>query len=225
MAAATESILGEQPKSGTPFKLQELITAESHSLHEYRKGKIATFIDEIHRDWIIPAIIKEVLGGQEFIAELDFEELQAVADNLVTNEANKKIKEIILKGEIPNEEEIEVFKQEVRDSFIKDNKKFITILKGEMKDAPIDVYTNIVGKQKYLSAMVDKLGNIFNQIAANPQILDDPRMVGIFNQILEGSGFSPIDFHQKPKQPIQQPQAPQEVVREQVPQLITQQNG
>ena len=165
IGAATESIMGEQPKSGTPFKLQELVTAESHSLHEYRKGKLATFLDEVYRDWIIPYIAKEINQGQEFIAELDLEEMQGIADSIVTNEANKIIKEKILNGELVEKKEIEKYKQQVRDNFRKGgDKKFIKILEKEMEDTPIDVFVSIVGKQKYLAQITDKLVNVFRQI-------------------------------------------------------------
>ena len=195
MGAATESIMGESPSAGTPFKLQELITAESHSLHEYRKGKLATFLDEIYKDWIIPHISREVSKGQEFLAELDLEELQSVADSLVINKTNEMIKERILNGQLIYPEEAETHKQMVRDDFMKGgNKRFIEILKDEMKDAPIDVYVNIKGKQKDLAGQVDKLVNVFRTIIGNPAILQNPPMAKLFNNIIEASGLSPVDF-------------------------------
>jgi hypothetical protein len=212
MGAANDSIMGEAPTAGTPFKLQELVTQEAHSLHEYRKGKIAVFVDEIYKDWIIPFIVSELVKGQEFLADLDFQEMQTVADSLVVCEANKIIKELILSGQTIKPEEIESFKQRIRDEFMKGGrKKFIEIFKDEMKDAPVSVRVNIVGKQKNLAAQVDKLTNIFRQIIQAPQVLDDPRMADLFNQILESSGLSPIDFgsnvYAKPAQVAQPPQA------------------
>lgn len=204
--SATESILGESPTAGTPFKLQELVTAESHSLHEYRKGKLATFLGEVYRDWIIPHIAKEINQGQEFLEELDADEMMAITDSVVVNEANRIIKEKILSGELVDREEIEKAKIRTREIFIRGgNKKFFKILKEEMKNAPIDVYVNIVGKQKNLSAITDKLVNVFRQILANPAILQDPRMAKLFNQILEASGLSPLDFYQPAGQQIPQP--------------------
>ena len=209
MGAATESILGESPSAGTPFKLQELVTAESHSLHEYRKGKLAIFVDEIYRDWIIPHIVKEITKGQKFLAELELDELQSIADALVICETNKALKERILNGETIYPDEIEAFKQKVRDEFMRGgNKKFMEILKGEMKDAPIDVEINIVGKQKDLAGKTDKLVNVMRFMFSiyNPQtqefaVFQDPRMIKLFNQIIESSGLSPIDFYAPPKQP------------------------
>ena len=48
MASAGEAILGEQPPAGTPLASVQFQAAEYQSLHEYRKGKIATFTDEIY---------------------------------------------------------------------------------------------------------------------------------------------------------------------------------
>ncbi len=207
MGAANESIMGESPASGTPFKLQELITAESHSLHEYRKGKLATFLGEIYRDWIIPHIVKEITKGQKFLATLDLDEMQTIAEQLVNCATNNMVKERILNGQLIYPEEIELFKSQVKDQFMKKgNKQFIEILKGELKDAPMEIEVNIAGKQKNLSAITDKLVNVFRQIVATPQVLDDPRMGKLFNTILENSGLSPIDFYQAPKPQIQQPQ-------------------
>ncbi len=204
--------MGEQPASGTPFRLQELITAEAHSLHEYRKGKIAAFVEKIYRERIIPGIVSEINKGQEFLAELDIDELQGIADAIVINEVNNLVKERILNGELIEKEEVEQYKQNVRDNFTKNgNKKFIKIFKDEMKDSPINVYVNVAGKQKNLAGMTDKLVNVFRQMLStyNPQtgtfaIFDDPRMSKLFNEIIEYSGLSPIDFYQKPKQKEQQ---------------------
>lgn len=204
MGSAQEAIMGEQPPAGTPFSSVQFQAMQSQGTHEYRKGKLAAFWDEIYQDWIIPYISKEITKEQEFLSELDLDELQQVADALVINQANNMIKEKILNGELINDAEVETFKQNTREQFMKGgNKRFIKIFQGEFKNVPVDVKINIAGKQKYLSAMTDKLTNIFRQIIASPQVLDDPRMAKIFNQILEASGLSPIDFYSKPQSPIQ----------------------
>ena len=195
MSGASEAILGESPSAGTPFKLQELVAAEAHSLHEYRKGKLATFLDQIYQDWIVPHISREITKGHEFLAELELDELQEISDTISTNQANQMAKERILNGQQILPEEMELFKQEARENFMKKgNKRFIKILEKEFKRSPISVKVNIVGKQKDLPGKVDKLVNIFRQIVANPQVLQSPPMAKLFNQILEFSGLNPIDF-------------------------------
>jgi hypothetical protein len=197
MGAANDSIMGEPPTAGTPFKLQELVTQESHSLHEYRKGKLATFWDEVEMDWIVPYLSREISKEQEFLAELDLDELQYVAESLVQCETERMKKEYVLEhgGDALSQEQVDLYKQEVLDQFKKKgNKHFIQILKGEMKDAPISVRTTIAGKQKDLARYVDKLTNLFRTIMQNPAILQNKAMAGLFNQIIESSGLDPVDF-------------------------------
>ena len=213
LGAANDSILGENPTAGTPFKLQELVTQEAHGIHAYRQGKLATFWDEVERDWIIPRLVKEMSQGQQFLAELELDELQQVADSLITCEANKAIKKNILAGKTVDPEMVDTFKQAVRDQFMKGgNKRFIEIFKGEMKDVPIDCYTNIAGKQKDLAGMVDKITNIMRFVFStyNPQTnsfaaFDDARMAKFLNMALEYSNMEPIDTYSKPPAPAQLP--------------------
>lgn len=201
MASATDALLGETPSSGTPFALQNLITQEGKGIHDYRRGKIAIFIGELYRDWFLPHFAKEIVSKRDFLADLDLSELTSVVDSIVTCQANYFIREKILNGEQVVDSDVEAYKQKVRESFMKDGKKLIQIFEGEMKSVPMDVDVNVAGKQKNLSQMTDKLVNIFRQIIAAPQVLDDPRMSKIFNQILEASGLDPIDFVGKPMMP------------------------
>src|SRR3990167_1824234 len=96
LGAAGESLMGESPSAGTPFKLQELVTMEAKSLHHWRQGKMAVFVDEIYRDWVLPYIKKELVKDQNFFAELSMDELQKVSKDIIDNKANDFVKEQIL---------------------------------------------------------------------------------------------------------------------------------
>lgn len=199
MGAANDSIMGESPASGTPFKLQDLVVQQSQGLHDYRRGQYAKHLEEIYNDWIIPHIERKITQGMKFLSELSLEDLQYVADCLVRNQVNAFVKQNILKGKVPTQEEQDVFEQVVRDEFQrKGNKHFIEVLKGEFRDAPLAVKVDIAGKQKNLAAVVDKVTNIFRFAFSNPQgfaqVMQIPGMAKSFNQILEFSGLSPADF-------------------------------
>jgi len=219
MGAANDSIMGVSPKAGTPFKLQELVTQESHSLHEYRKGKLATFIGEIYRDWSLPHFAKEIAKGQKFLAELTLDELNYVMDCIVRNAENNMVKEKILNGELIDPEEIEGYKEIVGEEFKrKGNKHFIEMMKDEMKGAPLDAYVSIVGKQKNLGEAVDKIVNIIRfLVGSNPMTLAFPGTWKLINQVVEHSGLDPVDFSElagafkkmaEQQQMAQQAQAP-----------------
>jgi len=195
MGAANDSIMGQSPTAGTPFKLQELVTNESRGLHDYRRGQYAKHIEEIYRDDYIPKIQKKITQGVKFLSELSLEELQYVKERVVENQANKRIKEIVLSGGTITQEEIDVFKELTREQFKKKgNKHFIEILKNDFRDAPLAVKVSVAGKSKNMGAYVDKLSNVFRTIMVNPTILQNPAMAGLWNQIIEASGLDPVDF-------------------------------
>lgn len=208
LGSANDAIMGESPSSGTPFKLQELVTREAHSLHEYRRGQLATFWDEVMQDWIVPYIAKEISKDQEFLAELDLEDLQYIQDAVVTCETNNFIKEKVLNGQLINPDDVAGYKEIVKGQFRKQgNKHFVQILKGEMKNAPITIKTNVVGKQADLYAKVDKIVNIIREIGLNAPLLQNKGFAALINQAIELSGMDPVDFTDFIAAPAQQ-QAP-----------------
>lgn len=196
LGAASDLFLGQQPTAGTPFKSVETQLIEGKSLHLWRQGRIAVFVDEIYRDWVIPHLAKEVTKGSKFLAELSADEMIYVGEALATNGANQAIKDKMLKkGEIVSPEEQIIIKDLKRQNFTKGGtKKFLEILKDEMSGEKLDVRTNIVGKQKNQALFTDKLVNLVRQFIATPEIRQDPEMIKMINSILESSGLSPIVF-------------------------------
>ena len=221
MGAANDSIMGESPSAGTPFKLQELVTKEAHGLHDYRRGIFAKHIEEIYKDWIIPHIVREITSGARFLSELSLDEMQYVAEKVATAEANQRIKEAVLNGEDVTPEAQKLLVETIKQTYKeKGNKRFIEILKGEFKDVPLGVKSSVKGKSKDLSARTDKLVNIFRQIIVNPAVLTIPAIGKIFNDILESSGLDPADFSGITKEQLAQTQpelqAPQQAPQEPV---------
>lgn len=195
LGAATDAVLGENPTSGTPFALQQQVTQQGLGLHDYRRGQYAKHIQEIYNDWIIPYIEKKVCEGMTFLSELSFEEMQYVMDAVVTNLSNQNTIQMVLAGQQPTPDQVELFKTLARSEFKKKGTShFLEILKGEFKNKSLRVKVDVKGKNKNLSAQVDGLVNVFRQIIANPAVLQIPAMGQLFNQIIESSGLDPVDF-------------------------------
>jgi hypothetical protein len=101
------------------------------------------FIEEIYREWILPAMVKDMLKGAEFLHELSLDELQQVADALVECEAKDHFTEKVLSLQSIQPGEIDAYKQQVREKFMKGgSKRFIKILEGEFKDVALSVKVN-----------------------------------------------------------------------------------
>lgn len=204
IGSASEGSLGKSPASGTPFALQNLIVQEGNGMHDYRRGKHAAFAGEIWRDWVLPHLVRDINKGQKFLDELSVDEMQEVVERVVNNLANAKVKEKLLRGEVPTDDEIELFKEVTKSQFMKGGqKRFMELLKDEVRDIPVDVEINVAGKQEYLNDRVVKLTNVFRQIIANPAILQIPGMAKLFNEIIESAGLSPINFAGLTKEQLQ----------------------
>lgn len=197
LGSASDAQLGTNPVSGTPFALQSLVVQQGQGLHEYRQGKIATFVaDVLYRDWILQYVVKDMNEGRKFSEELTFDELKEIADTIARNRTERKLAEMILDGKVVTEEMRRTMIASFTDEFVKGgNRGFFEILKGELDQIPIDVFVNIKGKQKYMAQNADKITNIIREVLRNPQAFQQvPGIAKVFNQLLEDSGLSPVDY-------------------------------
>lgn len=211
--SASDPQLGLNPSSGTPLGTTQIITDQGQGMHEYRRGQVAAFWEEIYREWIIPSIVTELGRGAKFIEQLTLGELQQVTDALVTKQSNKRLKEIAFSGKTITQPEIDAFKELQRQKMMKMGvDRFFEALDGELKSIPVDVSINVASKQKDLNRDVSKMSAVFQTIISNPQgfqmAIQDPAVADLFNQMIEWSGMNQINFGGV-KPPPQQLQAPQ----------------
>lgn len=206
LGSASDAALGRAPVSGTPFALQDLIVQQGEGIHEYRRGKIATFFaDVLYRDLILNYLVKEMNQGKKFSEELSLEEMQEISENIITNASNQRIIDLTLDNKMTTPEQQVVLNELYKASFMKGgNRKFFEIMKGELTEIPIKVKVNVAGKQKDMAKNAEKLTNLLMAIMKNPQAFSQiPGIAKVFNQLLEESGMSAIDFTQITQAPQQ----------------------
>lgn len=225
IGSASDAQLGTNPSSGTPFALQNLIVQQGQGIHEYRQGKVATFFaDVLYPDLILPYLVDEINSGLKFSEEMTLDEMMEVSDIMATNKAEDKIKELMLQGNLITPDQKDTLIKFYKDSFMKKGSRgFFETVKNELGDIPLAVFINIKGKQKDLASIADKLSNIISNILKAPgQIAQIPGVGKLYNELIEASGFSPIDFTQITTAPTaqEQPQAQQPAQAQ--PQQVTQ---
>ena len=217
LGSASEAQLGVNPTSGTPFALQNLVVQQGQGIHEYRQGKIATFVaDVLYRDWILQYLVDDMNKGITFSEELTLDEMQDIADLISRNKAESQIISKILEGELVTPETREALIANYKEQFARGgSRKFFEAIQGELDDIPLEVFVNIKSKQKYMAQEADKLTNIIREVLRSPQAFQQIPGVGkAFNQLLENSGLSPIDFTQITKTLPAQPPTPEQPVVE-----------
>lgn len=198
IGSASDAQLGTNPVSGTPFALQNLVVQQGQGIHEYRQGKIASFFSDIlYPEIILPYMVKDLENGKTFSDILSLEEVNDIANIIVRNNVQNNIKKEVLKtGNVPTKQEMEDKINVLKDDFVKKgNRQFFEIIKGELKNIPLDVMVNIAGKQKYMAQNADKITNIIREVVKNPEVFAKiPGVAKAFNELLENSGMSAIDF-------------------------------
>jgi len=222
LGSASEASLGKNPVSGTPFALQDLIVQQGEGIHQYRQGKIATFFsDVLYKDLILGYLVRDMNSGQRFSEELSLDEMEEISETISTREVNGKVMAKgfdFLEGRTTNAPtpEMQSMMTEVsKANFKKTSRKFFEVINGELKDIPVRVKINIAGKQKNLAAEADKLSKLISNVLVNVEgIKQIPGIGKAYNQLIEASGLSPIDFSQiiAPKEEsIESPMMPKEV--------------
>ena len=197
LGSASDLALGNTPSSGTPLGTTEIVHVEGQGIHVYRQGKIATFFaDILYPKFIIPYMVKDMKGDLKFSEELTLDEMIEISRTIAENKAEQKVKDLILDGNIIEEGQKEALIQFYIDDFKKGGKrKFFEVIKGEMDNLPIKVFVNIKGKQKDMARTADKISNILRAVMQNPQAFSQNPSIGkLFNELLENSGFSALDF-------------------------------
>lgn len=227
IGSASDAQLGVNPASGTPFALQNLVVQQGQGLHEYRQGKIATFFaDVLYRDWILQYLVDEMDGGKKFNEEMSLDELHEIAETIATNQTEKKKLDMILNGDIVTQEIADTIKSNIKNDIIKGKTKmyqggrgFFEVIKGELKGLPMSVFLNIAGKQRQMAQNADKLSNLITNILKAPgAVAQVPGLAKLYNELIEESGFSPIDFTAIATAPVQNNQNPQQQAPQQVKQ-------
>jgi hypothetical protein len=221
LGSASDAQLGTNPVSGTPFALQNLVVQQGQGIHEYRQGKIATFFsDELYYDWILKYIVKEINDGKDFSEELTMEEMNYVVEKIVKNNLKEQMADMMFKGEVVTPEIEEMMLTAERNKLKGEGSRvFFKELKGSLKDIPVKVFVNIKGKQKYMAQNVDKITNIIREAINNPQAFSQiPGVGNLFNEMIEDSGFNPVDFTEmitpvKQETQTEQPQQVQQVIQ------------
>jgi len=218
LGSANEAQLGENPTSGTPFALQNLVVQQGQGFHEYRQGKIATFFaDVLYPSMIMKYLVSEIDSGKKFSEVLTLDELNEVVGQVSDNLVEERVEEIIINGGEVSEEEKAMLKEQFTQEITKQHKErgFFETIKGEFKNIPTRVFINIKGKQRQMAQNADKLSNLISNILSNPQAISQvPGISKLYNELIEESGFSPIDFTQittaQPQPTQQQPQQSQQ---------------
>lgn len=190
-----EIVSGADLPSGTPYKLGAQQLKSATKLFEYVQQNMGLFIEEVFNEWMLKDFGKSLT--KEHILDL----LDDADDIQVYYNAKRKIfqyqvmKQYILQhSEMPDPAQLKLVGELVKDQVAKGPKQ-VKVEQDAYEDIEYTIKVVITGENDAKKEHVETLSNAFQTLAANPAALQDPRLMKIFNILMEQTGYSPLEIN------------------------------
>jgi len=205
ISSTPDIMKGQNMPSGTAFRQAAIIQQESHSNFEIMTENKGLAIEEMMRRFIIPHLKKKMDTSDEVAGTLEDYDLTRIDSIYIPNKAierfnQKAVEAVINKTELPDlGQEMQGVKQELgvlgNQRFFKPSEIDDETWKDAFSDFEWEVEVEITGENVEKQAVMDTLSTVFQTLASNPMILENPSAKLVFNKILnETSAINPVEL-------------------------------
>lgn len=197
--------IGEEAKSGTPFRSQYLQNIEASSQFEqYREEIGEDLVKPIVEEWILPNAIKEYSSTDNIYATFTPQELQLIDETIIKQKTIEFFVQETLKRNIVRPEMMTDFEEKLSKELAKTNKRELTHIKEFIKNAPKHVVITTTDEARNKAVYFESLANALSLLAP-----EDPRRNAIVDKILEAIGIPKEELEIYLDNPIQSNPNPQ----------------
>ena len=210
----SESMLGNNPPSGTAWRQTEALLQESHSLFEIMTENKGLALEEMLREYVLPYLRKKMDTKDEIVVTLSDMDITQIESRYIKNQAiklnNKIIKDAVLSGQILEQPDLAQLENQVREGLQEqgnfrffspsdlDDKTWKEVLKDIEGDVEVVVTNEQTDKQAVLTTLNTMLATLA-RLGGRPLSKDEKL---VFNKILtEVGGISPLQLNQS-EQPV-----------------------
>lgn len=189
-----EVVSGADLPSGTPFKLGQQQLTSATKLFKYIQQNIGLFLEQVFNEWLLPDFAASLI--EEHILDLmdDPDDLELYYKARARLFQFQVLKEYIMQhGEMPDPEQLALVGSLIKDQLPKGPKQ-LQIEKAFYANQKYTLKTVTTGENEAKAANNETLLSSFNTLAANPAALQDPRLMKIYNMMLEANNISPVDI-------------------------------
>jgi hypothetical protein len=226
LTSTPDAMRGDTLPSGTPYSLAAYQGAQANSLFEIMTENKGLHIEDMMREHIIPHLKTKMDTADEVSAVLEDNEIEYIDAIYVKNAAkkhvNKQLKEMVLNGQFPSRED----QMAMTDTVSRDIKEQLNSVMGNqrffkpsdvpdmtwkelLKDFEMKVTVEVTNEQTDKMAVMQTLSSLFQTLASNPMVLQEPNARMLFSQILTETGrISPLQLTTAaPEAPVSPPAA------------------
>lgn len=195
-----DAVLGEESKSGTPFRAQYLQNIAGTSQFEREREDMGFTIKEIVEDWLLPEALADAAKESEMDDIFSKEDLQLI-DSVIVEKfvVDSSIEQLLATGEPLPTEAIDAMRQDGQRQLnkkgarrnIKDIQKFI-------KNAGKSVIINTTDEQRSKQVLYESLSNAINMAKGIDK--SDPAQLAMRDMVLDQMGITPQKLAQYAEQ-------------------------
>jgi hypothetical protein len=180
------SKIGEEAKSGTPFRAQYLQNIEASSQFEQYREEIGIHFEEIASDWLLPDALKKASQEGEMFDLFSLQELALIDDVIVTDQTNTWIWDMTQSRVVLSPEMIEQKRLEIQQKLKKEGgRRTITGIIDFIKKAGKKVIVHTTDEARNKAVIFESYSNVLALLAP-----EDPRRNAIVDKIMEAIGVT-----------------------------------
>ena len=193
------SVLGEESKSGTPFRAQYLQNIAGTSQFEREREDMGFMIKEIVEDWILPDALKEAAKADELDETFSKEELQLIDSVIVQEVVLDKRVQAILGKETIDQGFVDQAEQDAQSQLNKRGaRRNIKSIKKFIANAGKKVVIHTSDEERSKAVLYESLSNAINMAKGIDKT--DPAQLAMRDMILDRMGITPQQLAQYAEQ-------------------------
>jgi hypothetical protein len=194
-----DAVLGEESKSGTPFRSQYLQNIAGTSQFEREREDMGFIIKEIVEDWILPDALATAASEDEIDDTFSKEDLQLIDSVLVEQFVIDKRVEAILNANPVTGEQVEGMRQDGQRQLNKrGTRRNIKDIKEFIKKAGKSVVVHTTDEQRSKQVLYESLSNAINMAKGIDKT--DPAQLAMRDMVLDQMGITPQKLAQYAEQ-------------------------
>lgn len=194
-----EAVLGEESKSGTPFRAQYLQNIAGTSQFEREREDMGFIIKEIVEDWLLPDALAEAAKESEMNETFSKEDLQLIDSVIVEKHVLDNSIKQLLSGSPVAPEQTDMMRQDAQRQLNKKGaRRNIKNIQEFIKEAGKSVVINTTDEQRSKQVLYESLSNAINMAKGIDK--SDPAQLAMRDMVLDQMGITPQKLAQYAEQ-------------------------
>lgn len=208
-----EAVMGEEAKSGTPFRAQYLQNMAGTSRFEQEIEDMGLFLQELISEWILPDALAEASAAGEIDEVFTKEELDLIDRTIVNKEVAERIADLSMQGQLVAPEAVALLEEEIRTELRrKGSRRKVTDVAEFIKNAGKKVVVQTTDEMRSKAVLFESYSNAINLAKGIDRT--DPVQLALRDKVLDMIGVSEQELMLYADQAMQaaaqmQPQQPQ----------------